>query len=637
MSNTYDPPVEDYLFLLDNLGFLTALQAPEQWQDLDTETAHDILTAAGKFCKHVVAPTNPDGDSIQSVLRNGRVELPPSFVKAYQSYVDEGWSQLTADPAYGGQGLPHTLGNAFQEMFQGANLALGLGPLLTHAAVDALATHGNDALKAVYLNKMVQGEWTGTMNLTEPQAGSDLGLLHSVAEPCTMETADKNPLGKYASDNGKGTPYQIKGQKIFITWGDQNATDNIVHFVLARLPNAPAGVKGISLFLVPKMLADGDGQHVVPNDISVLKLEEKLGIHGSPTCVMQYGERGGAIGWLIGEANAGLACMFTMMNAARIAVGVQGLGIAERAYQQAYTYAQERRQGNSPLVAESPAPIIYHTEIRRSLVTMRTRIAAMRGALVMVMTHFDLAKHAVDEAAQDHSEGFVNLFTPVIKAWFTDEAVQIATEALQVHGGMGFIEETGAAQHLRDARILPIYEGTNGIQARDLVGRKLIRDGGKVFELYVERLHALVGGMMQHHDVRVRTYGERLAEATDATDATAQLILDHASNEDMQAVEAMATAFLRQLSLLLGGEMIGRRLIAALNAPLLDGADGADAANAPDSEPAVGTPITQEQRKEQLAFVDCYLALYIRECTALSAVAADSGGLVFHDLAFLQV
>jgi alkylation response protein AidB-like acyl-CoA dehydrogenase len=457
---TYAAPLADMRLVLDTVGNLSGDAA---------EMADAVLDEAAKFAEGELAPLNQVGDRIGSVLENGVVRTPPGFREAYRTYVEGGWNGVASPPEIGGQGLPQALAVPLTEMWNSACMGWALCPLLNHGAVEMLRTHGSPELKARYLGRLVSGEWTGTMNLTEPQAGSDLGALRTRATP--------------ASDPRWGEHYRISGQKIFITYGDHDFTDNIIHMVLARLPDAPPGSRGISLFLVPKFLLDRDGRPAERNDVRTLRLEEKLGIHASPTCVLSFGEGEGAIGWRIGEPHRGLEAMFTMMNSERLLVGVQGVAIAERAYQTALAYARTRVQGQPigmPRGGPTP-PIIHHPDVRRMLLSMRAQTEAARALAYYAGAAIDAAHH--DPKAQHRAD----LLIPVVKAWCSDKGIEIASTGIQVHGGMGYIEETGAAQHLRDARIAAIYEGTNGIQAGDLVGRKLGRDKGEAArELFAE-------------------------------------------------------------------------------------------------------------------------------------------------------
>jgi alkylation response protein AidB-like acyl-CoA dehydrogenase len=466
----------------------------------DAELAETILGAAAKFASAELAPLNAVGDRVGSVLENGVVRTPPGFREAYRKFAEGGWMGISCDPEHGGQGLPTALAVPLVEMWNSACMAWALCPLLNHGAINMLEAHGTAEQKRLYLDKLVSGEWVGTMNLTEPQAGSDLGALRTRAAP--------------AIDAKWGAHYRISGQKIFITYGDHDFTDNIIHMVLARTPDAPAGSRGISLFLVPKFLPDDDGNPGERNDLRPLRLEEKLGIHASPTCVMSYGDDGGAIGWMIGEENRGLEAMFTMMNSERLLVGVQGVAIAERAYQQALDYARSRVQGRPIGTGRdgSVPPIVHHPDVRRMLLVMRAGTEAMRALSYYAAAAIDRAGAETDPDARFRAERRVDLLIPVLKAWCTDLGVEIASLGVQVHGGMGYIEETGAAQHLRDARIAPIYEGTNGIQANDLVGRKLGRDGGEAAREFFGEIRASLPGLPHAGEI-----AQGLAALEDAT------------------------------------------------------------------------------------------------------------------------
>jgi butyryl-CoA dehydrogenase len=447
---TYRAPVSDIAFTMRHVAGLDRAIADGVYGDLSADLVGTILEEAGRFANDVIAPLNREGDRHGATLKDGVVTSAPGWKEAYRAWTEAGWNALPGPADYGGQGLPTLLNSACVEMWNSASMAFGIGPVLTAGAIEALAAHASEDLKARYLEKLVSGEWTATMNLTEPQAGSDLAALRSRAEPA-----------------GNGA-YRITGQKIFITYGEHDLTDNIIHLVLARLPDAPQGTRGISLFLVPKVLPDG-----ARNDVRCHSLEHKLGIHASPTCTMIFGDEGGALGWLVGEENRGLACMFTMMNNARLAVGLQGVAIAERAYQQALGYAGERRQGRAIGAAEGMSAILQHPDVQRNLLTMKALTAASRAICYMTAEAIDRAHLEPDAAGRKKAHERASLLTPVAKAFSTDVGMEVASLGVQVHGGMGFIEETGAAQHYRDARIAPIYEGTNGIQAIDLVTRKL--------------------------------------------------------------------------------------------------------------------------------------------------------------------
>lgn len=446
----YTPPLAEITSMLATVGELDGLM-PEEAGDL----APSILAAAGKLAERVLAPLNPIGDRIGVTLSEGRVTLAPGFADAYDQYRRGGWTSLNADPEFGGQGLPFVLSCAVQEIFTSANMAFSLSALLNNGAIAALQAHGSAQQKQDYLTQLIAGDWTGTMNLTEPQAGSDVGAITTSASP--------------AADGS----YRIRGSKIFITWGDHDAAENIVHLVLARVEGAPKGTKGISLFLVPKVLPDG-----TRNDLRCISIEKKLGLHGSPTCTMSFGDHGQCIGWLVGEENAGMRAMFTMMNHARISVALQGVAIGERALQQALAYAGDRVQSARIDAPGVPVAIIEHADVRRMLFDLKARTEAARALVYFTAATADRAHQAQTAEDRAAARARTDLLTPVAKAWATDAGVQVANDAIQIFGGMGFIEETGAAQHLRDARIAPIYEGTNGIQALDLVLRKLPAGGG---------------------------------------------------------------------------------------------------------------------------------------------------------------
>ena len=546
---TYRAPVRDLIFTLTEVAGLDAVTATGAFPDFDAEVLGAVLEAAGQFSEGVLAPLNRIGDQSGSTYADGDVTAAPGFADAYRQFAAGGWTGLCASTEAGGQHLPKALELAAYETVHAANMAFGLCPMLSLAAIEALEAVGTEAQKATYLTKLVSGEWTGAMVLTEPQAGSDLGALTATAVP-----------------NGDGT-YALTGQKIFITWGDHDASDNIVHMVLARLPDAPPGPKGISLFLASKYLLKADGTLGERNAFRPVGVEHKLGIHASPTCVMAYE---GATAELVGQPNQGLAHMFVMMNAARLAVGVEGVGIAERAYQQALDYARERRQGRSAWTGEANAPIIDHPDVRRALSVMKAKIAAARALCLSTGVAADLAKHAATEEDRRRWKAREDLFTPIAKAWSTDVGCEVASMGVQVHGGMGFIEETGAAQHYRDARIAPIYEGTNGIQAMDLVGRKLGQDGG-------QSARELIADMKATLAMLPRLYSgkpvERFANAVEAVeDATLWLLDAKADAARATDVLAGADAYLKLVGDVVGGWMLARGALAAR--AILDAGEG---------------------------------------------------------------
>jgi alkylation response protein AidB-like acyl-CoA dehydrogenase len=460
----YTAPVKDMMFALRELAGLDRIAQLPGCEETTSDLVEAILDEASKFASGVLAPLNFSGDQEGSQWRDKQVTTPTGFKEAYAQFAEAGWCALECDPEYGGQGLPRVVSAAVREMWKSANMAFSLCPMLTNGAIEALEIAGTAEQKNTYLPNMVSGKWTGTMNLTEPQAGSDLAAIRSRAEPQTDGT------------------YRLFGQKIFITYGEHDMTENIVHLVLARLPDAPEGVKGISLFAVPKFLVNDDGSLGARNDAYCVAIEDKMGIHASPTAVMVFGEEGnfggGAIGTLVGKPNEGLKYMFIMMNAARYAVGLEGLSLSERAYQQALAYARERVQSRAIEGSPTPVAIINHPDVRRMLMTMRSQIEAMRGLAYTVAAAQDTAERHSDENERKRKQAFVDLMTPIVKGWLTETGNEIAYLGVQIHGGMGFIEATGAAQHMRDARITTIYEGTTGIQANDLIGRKLAREDG---------------------------------------------------------------------------------------------------------------------------------------------------------------
>ena len=543
----YAAPVDEMRFVIDTVAPLDGA--------VETDLADAILDEAARFAAAELDPLNQPADRIGSVLENGVVRTPPGFRDAYRRYVEAGWMGLQGDPDYGGQGLPITLAAAVVEMWNSACMSWALCPLLNFGAIELLQAHGTPEQKRLYLGKLIAGEWTGTMNLTEPQAGSDLGALRSRAVP--------------ARDERWGEHYRISGEKIFITYGDHDLTDNIVHMVLARTPNAPPGSRGISLFLVPKFLPDGDGKPGERNAVRPLRVEEKLGIHASPTCVLSYGDSAGgpgqgAIGWRIGEENRGLECMFTMMNSERLLVGVQGVAIAERAYQQAREFARTRVQGHPAGLSRDAGalPIIHHPDVRRMLLSMRAATEAMRGLACFAGAAIDASRLAGDGKARYRAQRRADLLIPVVKAWCTDLAVEVASTGIQVHGGMGYIEETGAAQYLRDARIAPIYEGTNGIQANDLVGRKLGRDQGEAARELFAEMRPLLGELGGGSEWAAMHRG--LALGLDALEhATAYLVEDSLRDGGPARAAAGSAPYLALFGTVVSGWLLARLALAA--------------------------------------------------------------------------
>lgn len=515
------------------------------YADLADGIAEATLLEAAKIAENVLAPLNRIGDRQGAKLTNEGVVTTPGWPQAYKQWADGGWNAITGPTHYGGLGLPALLNTACNEIWNAANMAFSLCPLLTLGAIEALQTHATAALKDLYLGRLVSGEWTGTMNLTEPQAGSDLSAIRTRAEP--------QPDGSF----------KLFGSKIFITYGDHDLTGNIIHFVLARLPDAPPGTRGISLFLVPKFLVNADGSLGPRNDVYCVSLEHKLGIHASPTCTMAYGEHGGALGWLIGEPNKGLVGMFIMMNNARLNVGVQGVAIADRAFQQALAYARERRQGrafNAP--GEAMSPIVQHPDVRRMLMTMKALTAAARAICLMTAHAIDVSRRDEDADRRLRAATRASLLTPIAKAFSTDIGVEAASLGIQIHGGMGFIEETGAAQLLRDSRIAPIYEGTNGIQAIDLVMRKVAHDKGDAAYREIREMKAVLGAIRETDAGAFGDLAPRLDDAVDSLERATAFLLENAKSSP-DDVLAGAAPYLRLFALALGGIALARGALAA--------------------------------------------------------------------------
>ena len=534
---TYRAPVRDLAFALKHVADFDRLAAA--FPEADADTVDAVLEAAGVFAGEVLAPINRAGDLVGAKLENGVVRTAPGFAAAYKAFAEAGWNSLAADPEHGGQGLPKALEIAVFEMVHAASMAFGLCPMLTLGAIEALAHHGSESQQRLYLPKLVSGEWTGTMNLTEPQAGSDLAALTTMATP-----------------DGSGG-YTLNGQKIFITWGDHDVADNVCHLVLARTPDAPPGVKGISLFLAPKFLVGDDGAIGEANGLRVGSLEHKLGIHGSPTCVMLYE---GAKAELVGELGKGLAHMFTMMNAARLQVGTQGVAIAERAYQQALDFSLERTQGRSAWTGAYPARLFDHPDIRKTLLLMKARIEAARGVCLSTAVAADLSRHAATEDERAAAKLREELLTPIAKAWSTDMGVEIASLGVQIHGGMGFIEETGAAQHYRDARINPIYEGANGIQAIDLIGRKLMLGEGQAIGDLMDDMRDTLEALEAAGDA-LAGFALRFQAALDAASGATAWLIERRARAMPDALSG-ATAYLKLLGDTVGGWMLAKGALA---------------------------------------------------------------------------
>ncbi len=532
----YRAPVEDMSFLIDEVNDAGGrLGSLPHFADLGVgeELTTALLDEAARLAGEVLAPLRRVGDMNPASCEDGKVTISPGYAEALQALAEGGWFGISADADWGGQGLPEVYGTAAAEMWNSADMAFALAPFLSSGAALAIAAHGSDALKERYLDKLHSGQWTGTMNLTEAGAGSDLGPMKTRAVR-------------------RDDHYLITGQKIYITWGDHDAAENIIHLVLARLPDAPEGSAGISLFLVPKYLVNEDGSLGDLNDLRPVSTEHKLGIHGSPTCVMAYGDEGGAVGYLVGEENRGLACMFTMMNEARLKVGIQGLGASEGSYQQAVAYAHERVQGG--------VPIIQHADVKRMLLTQRALTEAMRALAYSEAVTMDLAHHGGEEQ-RAVAQARIDLMIPVIKGWMTETGQELTSLGIQVHGGMGYVEETGAAQYLRDVRITSIYEGTNGIQAADLVGRKLARDGGSTMADVLEELRADARGMREFGG-RMATVGQRLLDAAALQTASTETVLQMAANNP-EAARGAAFDYMMQTGFLFGGWQLARGAVVA--------------------------------------------------------------------------
>lgn len=543
----YHAPLKDIQFVFRHLIDRATLAEKMDHEALSDDLSDAIFDEAAKFAADIIAPTNAGGDKGSTRLDDGSVATPPGFKAAYAAMGEAGWTAMDASEEYGGQAMPMAVSAFVNEMWQAANMSFALCHLLTQGQIYALEKYASPEHKAQFIQPMVEGRWTGTMNLTEPQAGTDLAAIRSMAIP-------------------EGDHYRISGQKIYITYGEHDMAENIVHLLLARTPDAPAGHKGISVFLVPKFLINPDGSLGNRNDVKCVSIEKKLGIKGSPTAVLQYGDNGGAVGYLVGELNKGLEIMFAMMNHARFMVGLQGLAISERAYQQAVSYAMDRKQG-TPLGGTEGDAIIGHPDVLRLMASMRSDIMAMRSLLGIGAAAMDLATHDGGQAHQDR----LGLLVPIIKGWLTELSLEITSQAIQVHGGMGFIEETGAAQHYRDARILPIYEGTTAIQANDLVFRKTLRDGGASVMALLDDITADMNAITPEHDVQIATMAARVIHATDNARHAIQHLLA-AANSPRKAA-ASGHHFVMMMGMLTGGWQMVRGAAIARKQSLTEGAD----------------------------------------------------------------
>ena len=542
---TYKAPLKDMLFNIQHIANIEAVAKIPGFEDAGFETAQAVLEECAKFNEGVLSPLNWAGDQNPSSFKAGVVTTTPGFKEAFKQYVEGGWQGLQHPADYGGQGLPKTIGAACGEMLNSANMSFALCPLLSDGAIEALLTAGSDELKAVYLEKLVSGQWTGTMNLTEPQAGSDLAMVRSRAEP----QADGS--------------YKVFGTKIFITYGEHDMAENIVHLVLARVSGAPEGVKGISLFVVPKFMVNQDGSLGARNDVHCVSIEHKLGIKASPTAVLQYGDKGGAVGYVVGEENRGLEYMFIMMNSARYAVGMQGIAIAEMAYQKAVAFAKDRVQSR-PVDGsiKASAPIIHHPDVKRMLMTMRAYVEGCRAMASGAAAAYDATHHHPDADVRKQNESFYEFMVPLVKGYSTEMSLDVTSMGVQVHGGMGFIEETGAAQYLRDARILTIYEGTTAIQANDLIGRKTARDGGQTAKAIAAQIEATEGELMAQGSADAVAVSKRLAAARRAFLDVVDFVVSHTKARP-NAAFAGSVPYLMLAGNVVAGWQMARSLLAA--------------------------------------------------------------------------
>ena len=551
---SYVAPLKDMLFNIKYLAGIDQIAQLPGFEDAGFDTAQAVLEEAAKFNESVVSPLNWEGDKNPSSWHDGKVTATPGFKEAFEQFVQGGWQGLQHPVDYGGQGLPKTIGASCGEMQNSASISFALCPLLTDGAIEALLTAGSDELKAIYLENLVSGKWTGTMNLTEPQAGSDLAAVRTRAEP----QADGS--------------YKVIGTKIFITWGEHDMTANIVHLVLARLPDAPEGVKGISLFVAPKFMVNADGSPGERNDIRCVSIEHKLGIHGSPTCVLAYGDGPGAVGYLVGQPHRGLEYMFTMMNHARLGVGMEGIAISERAYQHALEYARTRVQGRAiGQRSGDRVTIIHHPDVRRMLMTMKAQTEAMRALGYYAAGELDRSKHHPDPQTRAQHQARLDLLTPVVKGWCTEVAVEIASTGVQIHGGMGFIEETGAAQYLRDARISTIYEGTTGIQANDLIGRKVGAEKGATALTLIDEMRGLDAGLAAAGESFAGMH-RGYVQAVHALEAGTRWLVDH-YRQQPEAAAAVAVPYLKLFGTVAGGWLMARAALIARERLAAPGAD----------------------------------------------------------------
>ncbi|MEG0040341.1 MAG: acyl-CoA dehydrogenase [Massilia sp.] len=541
---SYNAPLKDMQFVLTELANLAEINALPGCEDATPDTVEAVLEENAKFCRDVIAPLNRVGDKDPSYWKDGAVTTTKGFREAFKAYAEAGWQGVQHPQDFGGQGLPKLVATPCMEMLHGANLSFALVALLSDGAIEALLTAGSDAQKARFLEPLVSGRWTGTMNLTEPQAGSDLAAVRTRAEP-----------------QGDGT-YKLFGTKIYITYGDHDMTENIVHLVLARTPDAPPGVKGISLFIVPKFMINDDGSLGARNDVACVSIEHKLGIKASPTAVLQFGDNGGAVGTLVGEENRGLEYMFIMMNAARFGVGIQGVGLAEHAYQGAVAFAKDRVQSRDVAGSSGPVTIIHHPDVRRMLMSMRSQTEAARALAYVGAALSDLAHHHPDQATRTANLAIYEYLVPVIKGWATEMSEQVARDGVQVHGGMGFIEETGAAQHYRDAKILTIYEGTTAIQANDLVGRKTVRDGGAVARALIAQIRDVERQLGEAQNADFAAIAQRLQEGSAALEQVVEYVVANIRT-DVKAVFAGSVTYLKLAGIVLGGWQMARAALAA--------------------------------------------------------------------------